>query len=109
MNPTISIQLSTWRQLENIFQHGYIHNVYFQGMFRWLRPASQTALHRSFNELRSTLCYTPLQQWDVPSPHVFPALHFACSALNVSQVLPSADCSILLINYIGYANSSPPP
>jgi hypothetical protein len=94
MNPTTTIQFSTWRQIQCVFQHGYIHSVYYQGTFRWLRLASQTALHRSFNDLRSALSDTPLQQWGVPSPHVFPALYFACDTLNVSQVLHSANLGL---------------
>ncbi|KIM40510.1 hypothetical protein M413DRAFT_445959 [Hebeloma cylindrosporum] len=92
-NPTESIPISTWthstwKQLENMFHYGAMHNVDSSETFRWLRPASRMALHRSFNELRSTLCDIPLQQRGVPSPHVFPALHFACRALNVMRIRP---------------------
>ncbi|KIM40512.1 hypothetical protein M413DRAFT_163039 [Hebeloma cylindrosporum] len=79
-----TVQVSTWKQLEHIFHC----NLSFSNAIKWLRPSSRTALHRNFNEMRAALSDSPLHPKDVPSPHVFPALHFACNALNVSKVLP---------------------
>ena len=82
MEQTTAIQVSTWKQLEHIFQC----NLSSSNAIKWLRPSSRTALLRNFNELRLALSDSPLYLKGVPSPHVFPALHFACNALNVSQV-----------------------
>ena len=85
MKQTTTAQVSTWKQLEHIFHD----NLSFSNAIKWLRPSSRTALHRNFNELRLALADSPLHLRDMPSPHVFPALHFACNALNVSRIWPS--------------------
>jgi len=86
MEQTTAVQVSTWKQLEHIFQC----NLSSSNAIKWLRPSSRTVLHRNFNELRLALSDSPLYlKGIVPSPHVFPALHFACNALNVSRVWPS--------------------
>ena len=84
MKQTTTVQVSTWKQLEHIFHC----NSSSSTAIKWLRPSSRTALHPHFKELRLALSDLPLRPKDVPSPHVFPALHFACNALNISRVWP---------------------
>jgi hypothetical protein len=86
LKPTTSIQIGTWRQFEVIFRPDDDNDsISFSNAIRWLKPSSWTVLYHSFKELKLALSGASLQQWDTPSPHVFPALHFACSALNVGQ------------------------
>lgn len=87
LKPTTSIQIGTWRQFEVIFRPDDDNDsISFSNAIKWLRPSSRTALHCNLNELRLALSDPPLRPKDMPSPHVFPALHFACNALNVSRV-----------------------
>ncbi|KIM40511.1 hypothetical protein M413DRAFT_445960 [Hebeloma cylindrosporum] len=90
LKPTTGVQPSTWRQLEVIFRpdDDSDDHISFSNAIRWLRPSSRKALSHSFKELRSTLSDVVLQVQDVPSPHVFPALHFACNALDVLRIDP---------------------
>jgi hypothetical protein len=112
VKPTTILQTSTWRLLEDGFRCDvYEHSIDFSLATRWLRPASRVALQRNFNELKLALSEAPLKQTDLPSKHVFSALHFACRALNVSHsALHSETLGLLIrVNSLVFADSPPSP